>query len=501
MCVSYGEDSLSRWGILMLTEDGKAESKTFLKSVPPLSAEETRPVGPDSYRFGAWILSSSEMRLTRDGETVALTPKTFDLLVVFLRSRGRLLTVSDLMNAVWPGVSVGKANVHQTISVLRKALGTRSDRKSLIVSVPRRGYRFGVEVEVIADENRARDSALSRGTGRARYSSEAKEYFVKGLHCFERWSGAGSRVDTENAIALFREAVRIEPKWALPQSQLAYAYTVMALFFEPEGRWAENANDLLARANSFDDRTAEVHVVRSEMLWSPINKFQIEAAARELKQAQTFNPETGQAELGIICAHQGFEQPALERLERALKSEPASIINQSRLAESFIWLGKYRQAITGYDRLIALDPYNPGHYVFSAIASVYAGESNEACRRNDQALALKPSDPIALSTRALLQALEGDFEAAENGVSELTTSWRSMRSGHHVTQNIAAIYALQGKSDLAVGWLRKTIRMGMCNYRMIQGDPNLERVRGDSTFRDFMTETKLRSNSLLPVLR
>ena len=86
-------------------------------------------------------------------------------------------------------------------------------------------------------------------------------------------------------------------------------------------------------------------------------------------------------------------------------------------------------------------------------------------------------------------------------VRNLANCWRVMRSGHHVTQNIACIRALQGKCDSPVEWLRNTIRMGMCNYRMIDEDINLERVRRSSAYRDFMTETRLRSRSLLTVFR
>jgi DNA-binding winged helix-turn-helix (wHTH) protein/Flp pilus assembly protein TadD len=484
----------------MLGERRENESKNFLKAVQPLAETGPHETDHECYRFGPWTLNPASMQLMRDGVEVALTPKAYDTLLLLLRHRDRVLTISELVNAVWPGVFVEKANVHQTISVLRKTLGVR-DRKSLIVTIPRRGYRFAGDVELIAHDSRAAARTPDPKFRPIAYSSEATEYYAKGLHCFERWSGASSKADTENAIALFREAVRIEPKWALPRAQLAYAHTVMAMFFEPGKQWAESATTLLGDACGLDKRMAEVHVVRSEMLWSPVEGFQIEAAVLELKQGQSVNPYVGQAQLGILCAHQGFEEPALERLERAIQIEPASIVNQSRLAEAFIWLGKPREAVNRYNRLIDLDPHNPGHHVFSAIACISAGDLPEARRRNDQALALKPSDAIALSTRALLEALEGDIESAEQQVRKLANCWRAMRSGHHVTQNIACIRALQGKCESAVEWLRNTIRMGMCNYRMIDGDINLERIRRSSAYRDFMTETRLGSLSLLQVFR
>jgi len=50
-----------------------------------------------SYRFGPFILYPSERRLERDGAPVALTPKTFDLLVLLVEHEGRLLTKDAIL--------------------------------------------------------------------------------------------------------------------------------------------------------------------------------------------------------------------------------------------------------------------------------------------------------------------------------------------------------------------------------------------------------------------
>jgi len=100
------------------------------------------------FRFGDFTLAPSERLLLRAGQPVALTGKVFDLLVVLVRSKGRLVGKDELLREVWPGLVVEEVNLSVNISVLRKALADARDGNEWIETVPKRGYRFGGRVEV-----------------------------------------------------------------------------------------------------------------------------------------------------------------------------------------------------------------------------------------------------------------------------------------------------------------------------------------------------------------
>ena len=68
-----------------------------------------------SYEFGAFRLDVRERRLLRDGATVSLTPKAFDLLLALVERRGRLVEKEELFQAVWRGTFVEKANLVSNI--------------------------------------------------------------------------------------------------------------------------------------------------------------------------------------------------------------------------------------------------------------------------------------------------------------------------------------------------------------------------------------------------
>lgn len=85
-------------------------------------------------------------RLLREGAIVPLTPKAFDTLLVLIENCGRVVEKTDLMERVWPGVSVEENNLTQNISALRKALGEKREEPQYILTVPGSGYRFIADV-------------------------------------------------------------------------------------------------------------------------------------------------------------------------------------------------------------------------------------------------------------------------------------------------------------------------------------------------------------------
>lgn len=98
-------------------------------------------------RFGEFRLDAVRRRLERRGEPVPLTGKPMDLLLALIAGRDRVLTREELLAAVWPDLIVEEANLTQTISVLRKALGEGPGENRFIATLAGRGYRFVAPVE------------------------------------------------------------------------------------------------------------------------------------------------------------------------------------------------------------------------------------------------------------------------------------------------------------------------------------------------------------------
>ncbi|MBM3782980.1 MAG: hypothetical protein FJW30_01405 [Acidobacteria bacterium] len=90
--------------------------------------------------FGPFRLDPSARLLKRDTEVIPLAPKTFDLLLFFAGTGGRVVTKKELMDTLWKDVFVEESSLLYQVSTLRKALG--EDAANWIETVPKIGYRF-----------------------------------------------------------------------------------------------------------------------------------------------------------------------------------------------------------------------------------------------------------------------------------------------------------------------------------------------------------------------
>jgi len=108
---------------------------------PGLPETATLPSTPSTpLRFGPggrFELQSAERRLFVDGRPATLGARALDLLITLAAQPDHLLSKSELLDRVWPGLVVEEANLQMQISNLRKLLGG-----DVIATVPGRGYRF-----------------------------------------------------------------------------------------------------------------------------------------------------------------------------------------------------------------------------------------------------------------------------------------------------------------------------------------------------------------------
>ena len=92
--------------------------------------------------FADFRLDPDNACLWRGTQSIALTPKAFEVLHYLVTHADRLLTKDTLLDAVWPETAVSDAVVRIAIGELRRALGDTVQAARYIATVQRRGYRF-----------------------------------------------------------------------------------------------------------------------------------------------------------------------------------------------------------------------------------------------------------------------------------------------------------------------------------------------------------------------
>ncbi len=116
------------------------------------------------YEFGEFRLDAEERLLYKEGATVTLAHKTFDLLLVLLESNGRIMERDELMKAVWPDTAVDSSSLKKAVSALRSALSDEPKHSSFIQTLPKRGYRFIAPVIATEPRNGGSDILIERYT-------------------------------------------------------------------------------------------------------------------------------------------------------------------------------------------------------------------------------------------------------------------------------------------------------------------------------------------------
>lgn len=95
------------------------------------------------YRFDGVVVDEARGDCRVDGQSIHLRPKTFAVLCRLLSAGGELVTLEEIIRAVWPRRTLEtflRTNIDVHLRMLRCALGPRHAWR--IVTVARRGYRF-----------------------------------------------------------------------------------------------------------------------------------------------------------------------------------------------------------------------------------------------------------------------------------------------------------------------------------------------------------------------
>lgn len=97
-----------------------------------------------SLRFESFTLDLERLCLQGPFGQAELRRKSFEVLRHLAEHAGRVVTKEEMLNAVWPDVTVSDESLTQCISEVRRAIGDTDQR--IIKTIPRRGYLFDVPV-------------------------------------------------------------------------------------------------------------------------------------------------------------------------------------------------------------------------------------------------------------------------------------------------------------------------------------------------------------------
>jgi TolB-like protein/tetratricopeptide (TPR) repeat protein len=363
------------------------------------------------YDFGPFRADLGGHRLFRDGQLVPLKPKAFDLLVLLLENRDRVLAKDELMAQLWPDTIVEDSSLTQNVYELRRALGN----PALIENVPRRGYRLV-------------------GTGDARKSVAVRGFVVLGTAGSEHVA-MGIAESIRTALTGRRPLI-VRPSLVEP-GRTANASLVVEGSVQVAGenvrvtaQVVDVASGTAAWAERFDGRLAEIFQLQDAVSASVATAIAPDAIPATGSRP-TANPEAYQL---YLKGRYNWSKATPEALSNALRFFRAALDLDPHYALAYVGIA---------DTYTSLDWYG----VLST------GESNpHALAAAERAVELDPSLAEAHASLAMARQYAWDWQGAENEYRTAIVLNPEYAQAH---QWYATFLAFLGRSDDALSEIRR----------------------------------------------
>jgi pimeloyl-ACP methyl ester carboxylesterase/DNA-binding winged helix-turn-helix (wHTH) protein len=104
-----------------------------------------------TYVFGDYELDLRRYELRRSGTVGRIEPQVFDVLLLLVRHRDRVVPKEEILDTVWGDRFVSESTLTSRIKAVRHALGDSGKTQRVVRTVHGRGYQFVLDVEERAD--------------------------------------------------------------------------------------------------------------------------------------------------------------------------------------------------------------------------------------------------------------------------------------------------------------------------------------------------------------
>jgi TolB-like protein/Flp pilus assembly protein TadD len=323
-----------------------------------------------------------------------------------------------------------------------------------------------------------------------RINPAAYDDFLRGRYYLNRQTKA----DNDSAIQALNRAVESDPDFAAGWAELAQAYVWKLFLFAPDEKdLQEKAFVAAKKALDLDPELAEAYLARGRLLWTPANHFPHDKAIQEYRRALALNPSLDEArnQLALVLSHVGLLDEALAELDQALAANPSNNLARFRVGETLLFQGKHEEALSALRNVPPeVNPSLVGHQIVLALFDLNRKE--EASATLEKFLQEYPEDNRGLFTslQAVLAASAGQQRVAEEKIELAIERGKGFGHFHHTAYHIACAYAIMNRHEEAIKWLESAANDGFPCYVLFERDHNLDNLRQDARFKDFLAAQK-----------
>ena len=317
-------------------------------------------------------------------------------------------------------------------------------------------------------------------------SNDAYQLYLKGRYSFAK----RTKDDTLRAIEYFRQAIKLDPKFALAYARISETYGSMPAYpyLSPKEAFPQ-AKAAAQQALEIDPTLPEAHTFLAYSL--VIYDWNWVEAERSFQRAIELDPNNSAAHFRygqIYLAPTGRVDEALTEIKRGLDLEPLDINMGATLAWAYSVARQDDKALEQAKKTYDLDPVHPiGRWILSQIYTD-TGRYQEAISLSEQWLQTDPTNQFALRDAGIAYAKAGRRDKAE----EMISRFREISKTQYIPScRIAAIYGELGERDKAFEELRKAFELRDWELYRLNADPYWRPLRDDPRFKEVLKRLNL----------
>ncbi|MDQ3805543.1 MAG: tetratricopeptide repeat protein, partial [Acidobacteriota bacterium] len=335
--------------------------------------------------------------------------------------------------------------------------------------------------EEISGKLRLRLSGEDRRRLKKRYTESAAAYdlYLKGRYFLNRRTTEWIR----RAVEHFREAIALDPNYALAHAGLADAYAFLASSTgeQPPAEFYPLAEASALKALELDDTLAEAHT--SLGFFRLLYEWDFRAAESHFKRAIELQPTYANAHDGYSFYFKatGQHERAVRACREAQKLDPLSLFAAVSLAWAYYFARRYPEAAEQNRRALELDP----RFIFAhwnlGLALAQQGSLDEAVGALESAAEHSGGGLTFKAHLGYVYGLAGRRREAGLLIEEFAALSRTRYVPAYYT---AVIHLGLGEHERALEWLARAFEERTGFLVFLRVEPMFDPLREDPRFRE-----------------
>lgn len=314
----------------------------------------------------------------------------------------------------------------------------------------------------------------------------AQHAHLKAHHTFRTFTNDGFW----KARRYWKQAVREDPAYAPAFAGLAESYNMLGMTGLLDSIDALGEAQVAAkRALEIDESLAEAHVALAHTY---AVEWNWEAAAREFRQALQLDPNltTGNPchYIEFLMAVEGVGE-SIKEIERIQAAQPLAHFLGVVAGWAHYANRSYDQAIRQHQNLLKDDPKFGLTHVMLGLDYTQKKRYRAAIEHCGK-ISADRGTRLALNALGYVYATAGERHGAKEVLNELK---RLFRTGYASSYACATIYAGMGEVEAAFDFLNRAFEVHDPEMVWLRWDPQLDNLRSDSRFENFLSRMGLRT--------